>query len=140
EEFNKKFGKKVRGFSKEAEMILKAYTWPGNVRELKNIIERIMILQKLSSTISPGDLPAEIKAAPSYKHLKVEIEKFLPTLSAGEIDYTSVTEKIMNDIKEKILDNALEISGGNKTAAAKHLSISRYKLIRERKKIDKHIN
>ena len=42
--------------------------------------------------------------------------------------------------KEKILENALEISGGNKTAAARHLSISRYKFIRERKKIDKHIN
>jgi DNA-binding NtrC family response regulator len=99
-----------------------------------------MILQKLGTIISADDLPAEIKAAPNYKYLKVEIEKFLPALSSGEIDYTVVTERIMSDIKEKILENALEISGGNKTAAAKHLSISRYKFIRERKKIDKHIN
>ncbi|MGZ3597232.1 MAG: sigma-54-dependent Fis family transcriptional regulator [Syntrophales bacterium] len=140
EEFNRKFGKKVRGFSKEAELILKAYTWPGNVRELKNMIERVMILQKFGSAISPDDLPAEIKVVPNYKYPKVEIEKFLPALASGEIDYTSVTEKIMSDIKEKILENALEISGGNKTAAARHLSISRYKFIRERKKIDKHIN
>ena len=140
EEFNRKFGKKVRGFSKEAELILKVYTWPGNVRELKNIIERVMILQKFGSALSPEDLPAEIKVVPNYKYLKVEIEKFLPTLSSGEIDYTLVTQKIMSDIKEKILENALEISGGNKTAAARHLSISRYKFIRERKKIDKHIN
>jgi transcriptional regulator with PAS, ATPase and Fis domain len=140
EEFNKKFGKKVRGFSKEAEQILKAYTWPGNVRELKNIIERVMILQKSGTTLASDDLPAEIKVALDQRYLKVEIEKFLPLLSAGEINYTSITEKIMNDIKEKIIENALEISGGNKTIAAKQLSISRYKFIREQKKIGKHIN
>jgi two-component system response regulator AtoC len=140
EEFNRKFSKKIRGFSKEAEYILKAYTWPGNVRELKNIIERVMILQKSGNTLTADDLPAEIKVAPDQRYLKVEIEKFLPPLSAGEINYTSVTEKIMNDIKEKIIENALEISGGNKTIAAKQLSISRYKFIREQKKIGKHIN
>jgi transcriptional regulator with GAF, ATPase, and Fis domain len=140
EEFNKKFGKKVRGFSKEAENILKNYSWPGNVRELKNIIERVMILQRIGTTILPDDLPAEIKVIPTQKYLNVEIEKFLPPLFSGEINFTSVTEKIMNDIKEKILENALEMSGGNKTVAAKQLSISRYKFIREQKKISKHIN
>jgi len=140
EEFNRKFGKKVRGFSKEAEHILKAYSWPGNVRELKNIIERVMILQKSGNTLTADDLPAEIKVTPDQRYLKIEIEKFLPLLSSGEINYTSVTEKIMNDIKEKIIENALEISGGNKTIAAKQLSISRYKFIREQKKIGKPIN
>jgi Transcriptional regulator containing GAF, AAA-type ATPase, and DNA binding domains len=140
EEFNKKFGKKVKGFSKEAEHVLKTYTWPGNVRELKNIIERVLILQKYGTTILPDELPAEIKVAPNHKYLKVEIEKFLPPLSSGEINYSSIIQNIMNDIKEKILENALEISGGNKTIAAKHLSISRYKFIREQKKIGKHVN
>jgi len=139
EEFNKKFGKKVRGFSKESEHILKSYSWPGNVRELKNIIERVMILQRVGTTITPDDLPAEIKVIQNQKYL-VEIENFLPPLFSGEINYTSVTQKIMNDIKEKILENALEMSGGNKTVAAKQLSISRYKFIREQKKIGKHIN
>jgi len=140
EEFNKKFGKKVKGFSKEAEHILKNYSWPGNVRELKNIIERIMILQRIGPMIMPEDLPAEIKVINAKKYFNVEIEKFLPPLISGEISYTSVTQKIMNDIKEKILENALEISGGNKTVAARQLSISRYKFIREQKKIGKHIN
>jgi DNA-binding NtrC family response regulator len=99
-----------------------------------------MILQKSGTTLASDDLPAEIKVALDQRYLKVEIEKFLPLLSAGEINYTSITEKIMNDIKEKIIENALEISGGNKTIAAKQLSISRYKFIREQKKIGKHIN
>jgi transcriptional regulator with PAS, ATPase and Fis domain len=61
-EFNKKFMKKVGGFSREAEQILTAYSWPGNVRELKNILERVMILQNMGTTIMPENLPAEMRA------------------------------------------------------------------------------
>jgi len=140
EEFNKKFGKKVKGFSKDAELVLKAYHWPGNVRELKNIIERVMILQNIGSIIKQENLPGEIKIIQSQKHLKIDIEDFASLLSTEGVDYTAMTQKILADIKEKILENALEKSGGNKTQAAKHLSISRYKLIREQKKIGKQIN
>jgi len=135
EEFNKKFGKKVRGFSKESEQILKIYSWPGNVRELKNIIERVMILQTIGNLIAPENLPAEIKSAQNQKQLKIDIDDLMAVLTSDGIDYTAVTDKIIAEIKEKILENALEISGGNKTMAAKHLSISRYKLIREQRKL-----
>jgi len=140
EEFNRKFGKKVKGFSKESEIILKTYSWPGNVRELKNIIERVMILQKVGATITADDLPTEIKVAPSQRHLKLEIEKLLPTIPSGGMNYTSLTQRIMNDIRGKIIATALEMTGGNKTLAAKRLSISRYKFIREQKKLDRHFN
>jgi two-component system response regulator AtoC len=140
EEFNKKFGKKVKGFSKEAEQVLKSYFWPGNVRELKNIIERVMILQNIGNIITPENLPAEIKTTQRQKQLNINSDDVVALLSSDAIDYTSVTQKIITEIKEKILENALEISGGNKTVAAKHLSISRYTLIREQKKIDRQIN
>jgi two-component system response regulator AtoC len=139
EEFNKKFGKKVKGLSKDAELIFKAYPWPGNVRELKNIIERMMILQNIGNIITPENIPAEIKTMQSQKQLKIDIVDFVSMLSEG-IDYTVVTQKIIAEIKEKILESALEISGGNKTIAAKHLSISRYKLIREQKKFGRQMN
>jgi len=137
EEFNRKFGKKVKGFSKEAEYVLKSYKWPGNVRELKNIIERVMILQDLGSLILPENLPSEIKTTQNQKQLKIDIADIVSLQSSSIIDYSIITEKIMTEIKEKILENALEISGGNKTIAAKHLNISRYKLIREQKKLER---
>jgi len=56
EEFNRKFNKKVKGFAKEAEEILRRYSWPGNVRELKNIIERIMILRDVGRLITPENI------------------------------------------------------------------------------------
>jgi transcriptional regulator with PAS, ATPase and Fis domain len=139
EEFNRKFRKKVKGFTPEAERILMAYPWPGNVRELKNIVERIMILHHDSAMITPDSLPVEMKTTTHQERLRIQIDSFLPQLSPEGIDYTRVTEKIANDIKRQIIENALEVSRGNKTEAARRLGISRYKLIREQKKINNHI-
>ncbi|MDY0188003.1 MAG: sigma 54-interacting transcriptional regulator [Syntrophus sp. (in: bacteria)] len=134
EEFNRKFRKKVRGFSKEAEQILLAYRWTGNVRELKNIMERVMILQNLGTTILPENLPAEMRETAQGGGYQISLDTFLPDLTSGGIDYTTMTEEITRNIKGKILKKALELSRGKKTEAARLLNISRYKLIREQKK------
>lgn len=140
DEFNKKFQKRVRGFSKDAEAVLLSYAWPGNVRELKNLMERVMILQNPNSVITPEHLPAELRASAGqnksrnlYPRLS-QIELFSPN-EIDVSDYDTVTEKITNDIKAKIISQALTRSRGNQTQAAKLLGISRYKLIREQKRI-----
>ncbi len=138
EEFNKKFKKKVKGFTEDAEHVLTAYHWPGNVRELKNIIERIMILHNDGQMITADSLPAEMRVTTNQERLRIQIDHILPQLSTEGIDFTLVTERITNDIKRKIIENTLEMSRGNKTEAARRLGISRYKLIREQKKIDNH--
>ena len=135
EEFNRKFKKKVKGFSEDAEHILMAYHWPGNVRELKNIIERIMILHGNGTMITSESLPAEMKATTNQEKLRIQIDNILPQLSTEGFDFTQVTERITNDVKRKIIENSLDLSRGNKTEAARRLGISRYKLIREQKKI-----
>ena len=137
EEFNRKFNKKVKGFAKEAEEILRRYTWPGNVRELKNIIERIMILRDVGRLITPENIPAEIKVSAARDPV-APADDLLPLTSATDrIDYKLAVEKLTNKIKERILERALELSGGNKTKAAALLNISRYALIRELKKVGK---
>jgi two-component system, NtrC family, response regulator AtoC len=138
DEFNKKFKKKVKGFTEDAERILTAYHWPGNVRELKNIIERIMILHSDGTVITSENLPAEMRETTNQESLRIQIDNILPQLSSEGIDFTLVTERITNDIKRKIIENTLDMSRGNKTEAARRLGISRYKLIREQKKIDSH--
>ena len=135
DEFNTKLMKKVKNISKEAEIILKKYSWPGNVRELKNIIERVMILQDVGSVINPENLPAEIKTAMRPTKGDVNLNFLMPQLTADKINYNQLTDKIMINIKKEILNNALLINSGNKTKAAKKLGISRYKFIREEKKV-----
>jgi two-component system response regulator AtoC len=134
EEFNRKFKKKVRGFTEEAERILMLYHWPGNVRELKNIVERIMILHNESGLIDAESLPAEMRATLNQEKLRIRIDNILPQLSDG-IDFSEVTERITRDVKRKIIASTLDLSRGNKTEAAHRLGISRYKLIRELKKL-----
>ena len=137
EEFNRKFNKKVKGFAKEAEEILRRYSWPGNVRELKNIIERIMILRDVGRVITPENIPAEIKASAAQDPV-VQVDELLPLTSASDrIDYKQAVDKLTGRIKGRILNRALQLSGGNKTKAAKLLNLSRYALIRELKKVGK---
>jgi transcriptional regulator with GAF, ATPase, and Fis domain len=52
-------GRRVEGFSPEAERVLEAYTWPGNVRELENAVERAVVLGE-SPQILPEDLPETV--------------------------------------------------------------------------------
>jgi transcriptional regulator with GAF, ATPase, and Fis domain len=131
DEFNSKFKKNIRGFSRDAELILKNYAWPGNVRELKNIIERVMILKHSGSRIMAENLPAEMKTAINQKDAKLPVMPWMPDVTTEGMDYESVTSKMTREINRSILENALLIAGQNKSKAAKLLNISRYKLMRE---------
>ena len=52
-------GRRIQGFSAEAERYLVAYGWPGNVRELENAIERAVVLGE-GEMILPEDLPETV--------------------------------------------------------------------------------
>jgi len=133
-EFNKKLNKRVMGFTRDAERMLIRYNWPGNVRELRNIIERVMILQNLGRSITPKDLPAEIKEKAPHG-IKLDIET-LPLSFEDGLDYKITVELLTREIKEKILTRALTREGGKKAAAARFLGISRYAFLRELKKLE----
>jgi DNA-binding NtrC family response regulator len=98
-----------------------------------------MILHNNGTLITAESLPAEMRATTHQEKLRIQIDNILPQLSSDGIDFTRVTERIANDIKRKIIENTLEMTRGNKTVAARRLGISRYKLIREQKKIDSYI-
>lgn len=136
QEFNEKLNKRVRGFTAEAEAILLRYSWPGNVRELKNIIERVMILQNVGTLITGDDLPREIRTSPGGGRLLAPAEVFLPESGEKPVNYRMLLLHVMNQVKERLLKKTLELSGGNKSEAARRLGISRYALLRELKKIE----
>jgi two-component system response regulator AtoC len=131
DEFNKKFKKNIRGFSRDAELILKNYTWPGNVRELKNIIERVMILKHSGKMITAENLPVEMKAAIDQEEAKIPVMQWAPAVTPEGMDYERVTGSMTREINKAILENALHVAGRNKSKAARLLNISRYKFIRE---------
>jgi two-component system, NtrC family, response regulator AlgB len=61
--FARQCGKRIKGFTSEAEQALRQYSWPGNLRELRNVVERAVILAG-SDEIDLPDLPEKFSRAP----------------------------------------------------------------------------
>ena len=58
--FAEEFNKPVKKLSAEAAKMLQQYEWPGNVRELRNVIERLVILER-AEVVLPEHLPTELR-------------------------------------------------------------------------------
>jgi len=101
-----KNGRTLDGFSNEALERLESYRWPGNVRELENLIERMVLLAR-KDRIDAEDLPEEIAGV-----------KRPPRDAILELVGTPLA-----DVEQRLLDETLRITGGNKTQAAKLLGI-----------------
>ena len=125
DELNKNFKKNVNDISDEAKEILLNYSWPGNVRELKNVIERAIILTN-KSTIDSSYFPLEILSG-DKKDLEKAISIELPA-DGMPID----------SIEEELVRQALSLSKGNQTVAARLLNLSRDAFRRRMKKFDIH--
>lgn len=94
----------------EAIQLLISYPWPGNVRELANAIEHVTALAS-GPSIGAADLPPEIGGA-------------------GRAGAASPSgNRVRDRLQQQILD-ALEETGGNRTAAARNLGIDRRTLQR----------
>jgi len=67
-------GRRVTGFSPDAERCLGLYQWPGNVRELENAIERAVVLGE-TERIEAEDLPEAVveSAPPSVEGLQFSV-------------------------------------------------------------------
>ena len=85
---------------------LESYAWPGNVRELENLVERSVVLAR-KDRIDAEDLPEEVMGV-----------KRPPRDAILELVGTPLA-----DIEQRLLDETLRITGGNKTQAAKLLGI-----------------
>ncbi len=101
-----KNNRRLEGFTNEAMDRLESYAWPGNVRELENVIERAVVLAR-GTVIEPGELPEEVGGV-----------KPPPRDAILALIGTPLSE-----IENRLLDETLRITGGNKTQAAKLLGI-----------------
>jgi DNA-binding NtrC family response regulator len=91
--------------SAEAQAKLTVYGWPGNVRELANVIERAVVLGT-GPSVTARDLPGRIAA--------VEGQEI-----ASDLSYRNALEAA----RREVVTQALDRSGGNRTAAAKSLGL-----------------
>ncbi|MEX2178986.1 MAG: sigma 54-interacting transcriptional regulator [Gemmatimonadaceae bacterium] len=97
---------------------LDSHRWPGNVRELRNVIERAAILSGEERTIRPEHLLIQRRSS------SLELD------SGGEIRIPR-TGKSLAVVEREAIEIALRITGGNRSAAARMLGISRPRLARK---------
>ena len=102
------------------------YDWPGNVRQLENIIERALVLAE-GEVLKEGDLPLLLNVNGPDPGASIAVGG-----ANGEgIDL----DRAVDDMEENVIRQVLARTGGNRTAAAKHLAITKSKLLY---KIRKH--
>ena len=116
-EFIRKFEPKSKiTAARELLESLSTYSWPGNVRELENLIERMVIMRR-SNTLTVEDLPPDFDQPFSDD---------LDTPMSGHLTF--------HEAEEKLVRNALDKCGWNKSKAAKYLNIPRHVLLYRMKK------
>ena len=108
--FSAQYGRQVKGITREALDLLNKRPFPGNIRELENAIERAVVLCR-GEFLRTDDLPA----------MAVEGQrKECPDPAAKGLDY----RKTLQDFESRLIQGALDRSGGNQSAAARELGIS----------------
>jgi two-component system NtrC family response regulator len=96
-------GKKITGFTPEANRAIKTYPWPGNIRELENRVKRAVIMAE-GPKVALGDLELQLS------HEKYRRKSLKEAREALEKD---------------MIQSALRRNTGNMTKAAEDLGISR---------------
>ena len=119
-------GRNSLEFDDESLDLLVSYDWPGNVRELENLIERLVIL-KGGSVIKATDLPTKFLKITS---MQVDAYKNLISLPESGLDL----KQLLSDIEDSLINQALELTSGNKNQASKLLFMNRTTLIEKMKK------
>ncbi len=114
--------KPMREISGAAIDHLKRYDWPGNVRELKNVIRRAVLIAE-SDVITEAHLEFLIGGGYGNKIYSSLLQRKLPTLKLKELEQIAIEE-------------ALEVTSGNKTEAASLLQIDCSTLHRKIKQMD----
>lgn len=115
--FAAKNKKNIKGFTPQSMEKLVKYAWPGNVRKLMNAVERAVVLSRL-----------EYLDADELLLLMVDNQ------ITGGNDQPSLPENLLDEVEKRSILELVNACGGNKSEAARRLSITRKTL---RKKLDK---
>ncbi|HUK65567.1 MAG TPA: sigma-54 dependent transcriptional regulator [Anaeromyxobacteraceae bacterium] len=116
--FARENGKEIHAIADPVLELLEAHDLPGNVRELENIIASAVVLEP-SDTLTLDSLPPYLKKPSS-----------VPTGSTPR-----EVARTLSEVEAEHLRAVLAHTGGNKTAAARILGISRVGLLAKLKRL-----
>ena len=116
------------GITDEAMALLSEYPWPGNVRELENTIQKALIFNR-GAPVSIEDISQSIrgespgKGAKSDRSEEVILQWVNKTLASKASE--NLFDWSMDKFASLLIRQALNLTGGNRSKAAKLLGLSR---------------
>jgi len=114
QKFAQQYGRKIRGVTPRARLVLERHSWPGNVRELENAVGHACMMAE-GEEIDVADLPTSI--------LSEEAGRAAP--SAVVPAASEQPDGSLADHERRLVFNALEQANGNQSEAARALGIGR---------------
>lgn len=136
--FAKQMDMENPGITETAKKLLGPKPWPGNVRELSNVIQKALIFSR-GCPIGPEDMANALggessgkncESAPPNEAIRSWVRRVLTT-EGGENLFDALTDQFSSIL----IGEALHLTGGNRSRAAKLLGLSRPTLL---SKIDKY--
>ncbi len=108
-------GTKPPRLGRAAAAALRGYDWPGNVRELRNVIDLLCLLRD-GKAVGVADLPERLQQPATTGAA--------PGLRSSDEQLLVQLDRPLEETVDRILQLALELEGGNRSRAARRLSIS----------------
>jgi len=137
--YNRERREPLLGFSEAAVRVMMGYLWPGNVRELENLVQQMSVLFG-GKLVEVEHLPSRIRgseALPAANDEDLRLD-FAPGLLSREQDLwrdgTVDFNKIVCDLEDRLILEALRRAEGNKKEAARLLQLKRTTLSEKIKK------
>ncbi len=117
------------GMTDKAKGLIENYTWPGNVRELGNAIKKALIFSS-GYPIRPSDVSYAISESdekaiiPSTESIEKAARQWVREILASK-NSKDHFNNLMDRFGSVVLSEALSLTGGNRSNAAKMLGMSR---------------
>jgi transcriptional regulator with PAS, ATPase and Fis domain len=107
DKYNAQNQRSIQGVTNDVHKVFELYEWPGNVRELENVIERGVVL-------CTGDM--------------ITLNCLPPKLAELDKEQDAGNGLNLMEVEKRLIVRALDQEGGNQSAAARTLGISRKQL------------
>jgi len=119
-----KNNRRLEAFTDDALACLEAHGWPGNVRELENVVERAVVLAR-GATVDVGDLPDSIaeRSVMLERGTGGDAGEGSGGAAAPDGYFRIRVGTSLAEVEQRLLEETLRLTKGNKSLAAKVLGI-----------------